>query len=125
MDKLRYDKISKIISNLFVDVDPREIKENISSGNFSYFNDVAKFENLADFSDFWDDLYWFAEIKVDYSYKEHPCIHIAHACSASGGKIITEEHGLYSIVDPHRENGGTVISNCPWCGIHLNTDASK
>lgn len=122
MDKLKYEKISTIISSLFGDVEPQAIKDNISIGNFSYFNDVAKFEKLEDFSEFWDDLYWFAEIK-EGDYKNHPCIHVAHACSALGGSIITEEHGIYSIVDPHRKNSGTVISNCPWCGIHLNTDA--
>ncbi|WP_275789607.1 hypothetical protein [Pararhizobium gei] len=121
MDKVRYEKISKIISNLFVDVDAKDIKENISGGNFSYFNDVAKFENIAEFSDFWDDLYWFAEIKDEPSCEEHPCIHMSHACSTAGGKIVSKVNGLYSISDAR--SGGTVISNCPWCGIHLNTEA--
>ena len=120
---MRENKFSKLISALFASADPDEIKRNIAQSNMAYFNSIARFENVPENSDFWDDLYWFAEAQQEFLSGDYPCIHMAYACSPAGGPSIAKQHNLYSILHP-TPTTTIVIGNCPWCGIELNNAAS-
>ncbi len=119
----------------------REFENSLSR----YFKDVEDFEAYADASatDDWskfipvdafhqsllrhastcDDcatsLLWYLDIKDVVDYHEYPCLHLAYFSNSKDDRCIDLKHGLFSIIID--EVTGMVISNCPWCGIRLNT----
>lgn len=120
MKGLKGDTLSGVIAELFGSLESSEIKSNIESRNFSYFNSAIRFEAISEFSNFWDEVYWFAEAKAEIEREDHPCLHVAFACSAASGPTMEKQHGMYSIFQKSSD-GALVISNCPWCGTKLPT----
>ena len=118
-------ELARSIPSLFRGVDSSTIMRAIETDDLYLLSEIPddvrrQFENCRAAV---DDLYWYAEIKSIVDVEDYPCIHLAHACSEVGRKIISRHLGLFSIRFDANGDDGIVIGNCPWCGIQLNISA--